>query len=178
MYSEFRLMMREAEAERRNRDSATYSSSPSSGPGALFGAILFFGALFGIRYFFDVVAWLWAHFPAVSMSWLPWGQIALAICVLIAAFVLFLFREFFRAGYALLELGSAVGTALEAYNRDGSSVGNWGLTLAVLGAVYIAVRGFSNLEESWHFLDLLFPAHTRKKVEMLAAEANKAVTTK
>jgi len=68
-------------------------------------------------------------------------------CILIGR-VLYNFRKHRKDIYALLEIGSAFGVAVEACIRLGKldkTTDTSALLFALLGAVYIAVRGFDNI---------------------------------
>jgi len=124
-----------------NRIGRSPSGPVSSGVTGFTLALLAFGV---VRVVFERVPW--KSLPAF-ISTFPGALLGGALVLGIGA-ALYLVRETQRFVYAYLELGSAFGAAVEACTRLASDVSQSTAAVALLGAVYIAVRGFDNLAQA------------------------------
>lgn len=75
----------------------------------------------------------------------PSVAIPIGFAVLISGALLWWLRERRRKIYAAIELGSAFGAAVEACFRYATNTSDPAFFFTLLGALYIAVRGFDNL---------------------------------
>ena len=106
---------------------------------------IFVGGLSAVRWIYSFFLSLIALYPQQSGSALQ--SIGVGLTVLAIGGLLFVLKERKRAAYAYLELGGAVGMAIEAWARIGTS-SLAGLVASLLAAVYVVVCGFDDLAKA------------------------------
>lgn len=107
--------------------------------------ILFGLAAAALRWLFDQLAVGWEQLPAIMKS--SNVRLVAAGLVLVLGACFYWLRKNYGFVYAALELGSSFGTAYAACAKFEGDTNRVGWLVAFLGSLYIAVRGYDNLDK-------------------------------
>lgn len=121
----------------------------------LLSVVIVFLTIGGVQ----LLSWAWAQLPRMAWAQLPRitpsspkdlsALFGVALASLALGRLLYSFKVRKQFFYGLVEIGVGAGVAVQAWlqNIEKASIDPWSGLLALLGGIYIVVRGFDNISQ-------------------------------
>lgn len=114
-----------------------------NGPRWAFLAIL---AIVPLHFIYEGTIVAWSVLPDFAGTW--YGSMICGVAVILSGWLFYRLRESRRFYYSVFEIAVAGFVAFEACMELATNRDRWHWMLAMLGALYIAVRGFDNYSKA------------------------------